>query len=178
VRDAEILVQVGARRALHAVIGPEDLRAVGQLRRLERLLARMRRRERDVTRRVPVLREHDVLERGRQAVDERDDLIAFLHRQRAARGKAVLYVDHEENVLCGRLHLGASGLRRGHPRAAGEPGGHEARGRAFEELAAIRHDHFRPPSSACHLVLAWSGRLDTGILRQSMPRRPAARGQR
>jgi hypothetical protein len=93
---------------------------------------------------VPVLREDDVLEGGGEAVDERDDLIAFLHRQRAAGREAVLHVDHEEDVLRCRLHLRAPGLRGGHPRGAGESGDHEARGRAFEESAAIARHHVQP----------------------------------
>src|SRR5262245_25914025 len=42
VRDAEILVQVGTRGALHAVLRPEHLGSVGQLGRLEGFLAAVR----------------------------------------------------------------------------------------------------------------------------------------
>jgi hypothetical protein len=47
---------------------------------------------------VPVLREHHVLERARQAVDQRDDLVAAAHGQRAAGDEAVLHVDDEQHV--------------------------------------------------------------------------------
>src|SRR6185369_12992261 len=45
-------------------------------------------------------------------------------------------------LRCG-LHLRAPGLRGGHPRGAGEPGDHEARGRACEKSAAIAGEHVR-----------------------------------
>ena len=49
-RDREILRQRRALGALHAVIGPQHLLAVGEIDGLERLLAGMRRRERDMAR--------------------------------------------------------------------------------------------------------------------------------
>ena len=50
-RDREVLRKRGALGALHAVIGPQHLLAVGEIDRLERLLARMGRGERDMARR-------------------------------------------------------------------------------------------------------------------------------
>ena len=67
VRQLEVLVQGGVIGALHAVIGPQDLRAVGQRRGLERLLAGMGAGKRGVARRVPILRHDDVLERRPRA---------------------------------------------------------------------------------------------------------------
>jgi hypothetical protein len=51
-----------------------------------------------MSRRMPILRQHDVAEIVRKSVDDRDDLIAARHRQRAAGAEIVLYVDHDEDV--------------------------------------------------------------------------------
>src|SRR5207253_9733007 len=89
----------GVRRALDAVIWPQHLRAVRQLDRLERLLAGMARRERDVALRVPVLRDLDVTERGRESIDDRHHLVSVENRERPAGHEAVLYVDDDEHVI-------------------------------------------------------------------------------
>ena len=47
---------------------------------------------------MPVLRHDDVLETGRQSIDERDDLVASFDRQRPAGHEIGLQVDREENV--------------------------------------------------------------------------------
>src|SRR5215831_3516598 len=60
----EILVQGRIIGALHAVIGPQHLRAIGHRRGLERLLAGVGAGERGMARRMPVLGHDDVLERG------------------------------------------------------------------------------------------------------------------
>ena len=49
-----------------------------------------------MARRVPVLRDDDVLERIGELVDDRHHLGAALHRQRAAVDEAVLHVDHDQ----------------------------------------------------------------------------------
>ncbi len=56
----------GAGRALDTVVGPQNLRSVGKLDQLERHLPRVRGRERNMPRRMPVLGEHDVLEAAGQ----------------------------------------------------------------------------------------------------------------
>ena len=59
-----------------------------------------------------------------QAIDDRDDLVALVDGQRAARSEAVLHVDDEQDVLRTRLDLGlregAASPRpaRGRPRQA------------------------------------------------------------
>src|SRR5580704_16325174 len=55
-RQIECSVERGSGSALHAVRGPQSLRAVVQLNRIVRLFAGMRRRERSVICRMPVLR--------------------------------------------------------------------------------------------------------------------------
>src|SRR5262249_41697339 len=62
VRCVEAGVKVRTLRASNAVIGPEGLGAVGEFDRAEGRGSPMRRGEGDVTRRVPVLGEDDVLE--------------------------------------------------------------------------------------------------------------------
>ena len=49
-------------------------------------------------RRMPVLRQHDMLEALRDTVDDRHDLAAVRHRQRPAGAEIVLDVDHQQYV--------------------------------------------------------------------------------
>src|SRR5688500_4340132 len=78
-------VKSGARASLDAVVEPKDLRAVRELDRLEGFLSGMGRGERSMAARVPVLRQHDVLEARGEAVDQRHDLVAPGHGERAPR---------------------------------------------------------------------------------------------
>ena len=80
------------------MIGPQHLIAIGELDHFERLLAVVGRRKRDVMRRVPILRHHDVLEVLGDAVDDRNDLIAVFDRKAAAGQETVLHVDHNERT--------------------------------------------------------------------------------
>ena len=50
---------------------------------------------------MPVLREDDVLEPRRDAMDGRDHCIAIGHGQRPAGAEIVLHVDDEEDVVQG-----------------------------------------------------------------------------
>ena len=95
VRDHEPLGEVGATRALHAVIGPQHLLTVVEPDRRKRHLA-MRRSERDVARRVPVLRQQDVVEARSETVDNGDDFVAALDRQLTARQEVVLDIDDQQ----------------------------------------------------------------------------------
>ena len=52
-----------------------------------------------MSRRVPVLRQQDVVEARRDAVDDRDDLVAALDGERAAGQKVVLDVDDEKDGI-------------------------------------------------------------------------------
>src|SRR6185437_14428547 len=66
--------------------------------------------------RMPILRQHHVAEACRETVDDRDDLVAARHRQRAAATEIVLHVDNDENAVvaefCPRLgyHQGCAPL--------------------------------------------------------------------
>jgi len=77
-----------------------------------------------MARRVPVLRDDDVLERRRQRVDDRNDFVAALHRQRAAVEKAVLHVHHDQRRLGAGLDLaGREGVESDTAEATGQPEG-------------------------------------------------------
>ena len=86
-RDVEIGMERGARSALHAMIRPQGLRAVIELDRLERRLAGMGAGERDVSRRVPVLRDDDMREAPREPVDHRHDRRRHAERPARRRGR-------------------------------------------------------------------------------------------
>jgi hypothetical protein len=62
---------------------------------------------------MPVLRQHHVVEALGDSVDYRDDLIAVLHRQAAARQEAVLYVDDQQQTGRSGFDL-VRGERRAH----------------------------------------------------------------
>ncbi len=64
-RDVEIAMQSGPRRALHTMHGPKHLLAIRQREYFERLASRMIRGERNVRCRMPILREHDMLKPAR-----------------------------------------------------------------------------------------------------------------
>ena len=68
-------VEFRAGALLHAVIGPEGLRAVGHFDGFEGLPAGMSAGEGGVVSGVPVLGEDDVLEERSDLVDGRDDLV-------------------------------------------------------------------------------------------------------
>lgn len=109
VGDVEAGVKVGAGGALDAVIGPEGLRAVGDLDALVGLLAGVGRGEGDVAGGVPVLGEDDVFEAPGEAVDDGDDLVALGYGQRASnsingRAEVVLDVDNQQYVSGLELH--------------------------------------------------------------------------
>src|SRR5580692_5471587 len=84
---------------LHAMLGPQGLIAVMEAFRIEGLGAVVARRERSVRRRMPVLRHDDVLESSRQSIDERNDLVAPIDRQRPTRHEIGLQVDREKEVV-------------------------------------------------------------------------------
>ena len=48
---------------------------------------------------MPVLRQHDMTKARRQTIDDRDDLVAVGHRERAARTKIVLHVNDDQNLV-------------------------------------------------------------------------------
>jgi len=86
----------GTRGSLDAMIRPENLRPISEPDRFERLAARMRRGERGMAARMPVLREHHVFEARREPVDDRHHLVAPRTAERAARHEVVLHVDDEQ----------------------------------------------------------------------------------
>ena len=120
-RDVEIGVERRARRALHAMIRPQGLRAVIEVDRLERRPAGMGAGERDMARRVPVLRDDDMREAPRQPVDDRHDRVAMRHGERAAGAEIALRIGHDQHVvIAGALPFGA--VHRRQPHRAGSGG--------------------------------------------------------
>jgi hypothetical protein len=80
------------------MVGPQHLRAVGEDDRFKRLPARMRRGERVVTGRVPILRQHHILKPLSQAADDRRDFVATRNRKAAPRTEIILNVHHQQDV--------------------------------------------------------------------------------
>ncbi len=91
-------MELGAGRALDAVIGPEGLLAVTGADLLEYGFPLVGVGEGVMTERMPVLGEDNVLEARGDGVDYRDDLVAARHGQSAAGAEVILHVDDEEEV--------------------------------------------------------------------------------
>src|SRR5262245_46651534 len=58
----------------------------------------MRRRKRQMPARMPILREHDVREFGRQGIYHRHNFMAVRHGEAAAGTEVVLDVDNEKRI--------------------------------------------------------------------------------
>ena len=101
-RDVERRVKSGARCVLHAMIRPQGLRAVTRFDRLEGLSAGMGAREGHMPRRVPVLRDDDMREMAREAVDRRHDRVAVRRRERAAGAEIALRIGDDQNIAFAR----------------------------------------------------------------------------
>ena len=96
-RQVEPGMEGGPGRPLHAMIRPEHLRAIIQLDRLEGLAAGVAGGEGGVSRRVPVLRQHDMAEAAPERVDCGYDRVAIRHGEAPARTEIVLDVDDEQD---------------------------------------------------------------------------------
>jgi len=48
---------------------------------------------------MPVLRENDVLEEWRNAMDRGNDLVAMRNGQRSTRAEVILHINNDENVV-------------------------------------------------------------------------------
>lgn len=107
VREVKTRVEGCPWTVLEAVFGPEGLKPVSSLYCLVRSLIRVGRGVRDVARRVPVLREDNVIESSTKSVYERDDCVSICNRQGSSRAKVVLEIDDEKGVrwLQGYQHL-------------------------------------------------------------------------
>src|SRR5450759_520798 len=98
VRNRQVFAQRGAACALHTMIRPKHLGAVGDLDRLIRRLAGMRGGEGEVAARMPVLRQHHMRELACQAIDQWHHLVATRHRQAAAGAEVVLDIDDQQDI--------------------------------------------------------------------------------
>ena len=76
-RHIEVGVESGAHGALYTMIWPQGLRTVRKFDKIEGLLAGMDTGKRDMSRRVPVLDQHNMDKFGREPVYQRHDLIAL-----------------------------------------------------------------------------------------------------
>ena len=99
----QVGVELRTDASLDAMVGPEDLWAVGHLGHVERGLAGMLGREGGMARRVPVLGQDDGLGLGHQRVDAGDDQVALGDGERAAGAEIVLHVDDDQGVCHGIL---------------------------------------------------------------------------
>jgi hypothetical protein len=115
------------------VIGPQDLLAIGQIDRFERLFAGMGGSERDVARGVPVLRQHYIREPLGKAVDHRNNLITILHGKAAAGQETVLNIDDEKRRSI--IDLDRSRCPQG-PRSDGREG---YRTQTSKNLPSVKH---------------------------------------
>src|SRR5262249_35902559 len=106
--DLQVLAEFGSWCSLHAMIGPQNLRAVRNSDRLVWAAARMRRGEREVAGRMPVLGQHDMPKARGQFVHERNDLVAARNGQAPPGAEVVLHVDNQQHVVV------ADGQRCGH----------------------------------------------------------------
>jgi len=97
-RDLETGMERRAFGALHAVVGPQRLRAVRHLDGLERTTAGVGAGERGVPRRVPVLGQDDMGEPPCQSVDHGHDRVALRHGERAARTEIELRIDDDQHI--------------------------------------------------------------------------------
>jgi hypothetical protein len=97
-RDLKTWMKRRTRRPLHAMVGPERLRAVAGLGHLIWSAPRMCGCERDMSLRMPVLCKDHVLEQSRETIQYRNDLIATLDSQRAARAEVVLQIHHKQDI--------------------------------------------------------------------------------
>ena len=89
-------MEARARRTLHAMVGPQRLLPIGHLDALECCPARMRRRKGTMTRWMPVLGQHHMLEALGQPIDDRHDIIAVGNGQPAVAAEIVLHVDDQQ----------------------------------------------------------------------------------
>lgn len=85
--------------ALNAMVGPEDLEAVGQAYRLEGPFTFMRRSKGTMSRRMPVLRQHHILEALCESIDDRDDPIPFSNRKASTGKEGVLHVHDKQYAV-------------------------------------------------------------------------------
>ena len=148
-RDREVFRQRRALGALHAVIGPQHLLAVREADALERLLAGMRRRERDVARGVPVLRHHHIGKALGEAVDDGNDLFAVFDREAAARQETVLHVDDDQRGCL-------VGLDRCGPKRRWDEGGDGRRAETCQNKPASNHGaspRFKKPTG--EMLVLW-----------------------
>jgi hypothetical protein len=75
----------------------------------------MARRKREMLRRMPILRQHDITKARGETVDDRHNFVAVRHRQCAARTKIVLHVDDDQHVSGADILLCKRAWRRLRP---------------------------------------------------------------
>jgi len=94
-RDVEIFMKGGARSCLDTVVGPQNLRSIGDHNGVIWGFVRMARGKRFMAGRMLVLGQHHVLKPPCQGVDDRNHFIAMSDRERPLRTKIFLNIDNQ-----------------------------------------------------------------------------------
>src|SRR5262249_1228037 len=94
----QVLVEFGAPRGLHAMVGPQNLWSVIDDDSFVGFLAGMRRCKRQMVRRMPILGEHDVIKVICKTVDQRHYLMPARYRKASSRTEIILQVDCDQHV--------------------------------------------------------------------------------
>src|SRR5262249_20246482 len=98
VRNLQVVVELRTGRGLNAMIRPHDLLSVADRDGPEWTLSAMRRWKRVVAGRVPILRQHHVVEARGDAIDDRHDFIAARNGKFATRTEVILDIDDQQDV--------------------------------------------------------------------------------
>src|SRR4029077_18555963 len=96
--NLQIVMKSRAGCALHAMIRPQHLWSVGHGDRVVGRSPRMRGCKRQVSGRMPILREHDIAKVFREPVEHCYDFMALRYRKCAAGTEVVLYIDNDEHI--------------------------------------------------------------------------------
>jgi len=59
-----------------------------------------------VARRMPVLRQHDMVETLTEAIDDRHHGVAISNRQRTVGAEIILHIDDQQHIVIADLHIG------------------------------------------------------------------------
>ena len=96
VGQVQVFVQRCIMRALHAMVWPEHLWAIGHVHHVVRRFTCVARRKRGMPRWVPVLRNHHIGKQLTHAVNHWHHLVATRHRQATPGHKTVLRVNNDQ----------------------------------------------------------------------------------
>src|SRR5262245_52238251 len=98
VRNLQTVVELRTGRVLNAMIRPQDLLSVVDRDGLEWTFVAMRRCERVVAGRMPILRQHHMPETRGDAIDDRHDFMAARNGEFATWTEVILDIDDQQDV--------------------------------------------------------------------------------